>query len=315
MECELAAGRIMWPLWGVLVIGMGVAAVNMGFGCVALGGTPFFPNYVITSLLTPFILTFTSALLLLFVVRQIVESCGLEGERAATDYSVGEYVRKCLVGALLCAITLGVYTPWFVAKMTKYLLGGISFKGVKFGFQGSGFELFAIVTLSLILPLVILALLFNVAVFSAPFRESLTTLIVGLVIFLFAMVAVCALGYSLLARWMLKVNYGERLFSTNFTTLGATLFVIEQVALTIITLGLYAPMMSLRIVQYFLSATCVGEGRDCVRIGMRLRSWRDWAYVWGQLLLTIVTLGIYIPWFYTRIFNRFVPRIYLDSQA
>lgn len=305
----------MWPVWGMWAVGIAVAAINAAVGCVGCDGTPFFPNYLILSLLVPFITTFALGLLMLFVVRPMAEACGLEGERAATDYSVGEYAKRCLIGALLSAVTLGIYTPWFVAGLTKYLLGGISFKGIRFGFHGTGISLLAILTLAFVLPLVLLAMLFSVAIVTAPFRESLTTFIVGCVVMLVAVVVVCAVGYVLLARWMLKVSYGDKVLSANFTTFGATLFLIEQSALSILTLGLYSPMMWLRIVQYFLSATSLGEGRERVRLGMRLRSWRDWAYVWGQTLLVVVTLGIYTPWCYARLMNRFVPRIYIDTEA
>lgn len=315
LECNLSGRSLMWPVWGVLAVGIAVALISNLYVCAGCEGTPFFPNFVVLSVVTPFVAIYLLSMLAFSITKKSAEACGFQGERAEADYVVGIYYKQVLFGALMCVVTCGLYLPWFVANFTKSLVGGISFKGVKFDFHGTGISLLAILTLAFVLPLVLLAMLFSVAIVTAPFRESLTTFIVGCVVMLVAVVVVCAVGYVLLARWMLKVSYGDKVLSANFTTFGATLFLIEQSALSILTLGLYSPMMWLRIVQYFLSATSLGEGRERVRLGMRLRSWRDWAYVWGQTLLVVVTLGIYTPWFYARLMNRFVPRIYIDSEV
>lgn len=315
LECNLSGRSLMWPVWGVLAVGIAVALISNLYVCVGCEGTPFFPNFVVLSVVTPFVAIYLLSMLAFSITKKSAEACGFQGERAEADYVFGIYYKRLLLGALLCVISCGLYLPWFVADLTKSLVGGISYKGVKFDFHGTGVDLLSILVLGLILPFVVLVVVLGVVTAGGIFAESVVANIVGMVMIMAASIAIYSLSYALLARWMLRLSYGDKVIKSNFSLLGAILYIVEQWAFTIFTLGLYAPMMSLRIMKYFVSEITYGEGRDCVRLGMRLRSWRDWAYVWGQMLLVVVTLGIYTPWCYARLMNRFVPRIYIDPEA
>lgn len=315
LECNLSGRSLMWPVWGVLAVGIAVALISNLYVCAGCEGTPFFPNFVVLSVVTPFVAIYLLSMLAFSITKKSAEACGFQGERAEADYVFGIYYKRLLLGALLCVISCGLYLPWFVADLTKSLVGGISYKGVKFDFHGTGVDLLSILVLGLILPFVVLVVVLGVVTAGGIFAESVVANIVGMVMIMAASIAIYSLSYALLARWMLRLSYGDKVIKSNFSLLGAILYIVEQWAFTIFTLGLYAPMMSLRIMKYFVSEITYGEGRDCVRLGMRLRSWRDWAYVWGQMLLVVVTLGIYTPWCYARLMNRFVPRIYIDPEA
>lgn len=315
LECNLSGRSLMWPVWGVLAVGIAVALISNLYVCAGCEGTPFFPNFVVLSVVTPFVAIYLLSMLVFSFTKRSVEACGFQGERAEADYVFGIYYKRLLFGALMCVVTCGLYLPWFVADFTKSLVGGISFKGVKFDFHGTGIDLMSILILGLIMPFILLVVVSVAVTAGGLLAESVVATIVGMVMIMVASVAIYSLGYALLARWMLRLSYGDKVLKSNFSLLGATLYIIEQWAFTIFTLGLYAPMMSLRIVKYFVSEITCGEGRERVRLGMRLRSWRDWAYVWGHTLLVVVTLGIYTPWFYARLMNRFVPRIYIDSEV
>lgn len=315
LECNLSGRNLMWPVWGMLAIVIAISVIRELFGCADCEGTPFFPNFLILNVVTPFVAIYLLSMLVFSLTKRSVEACGFKGERAEADYVFGIYYKRLLLGALLCVISCGLYLPWFVADLTKSLVGGISYKGVKFDFHGTGVDLLSILVLGLILPFVVLVVVLGVVTAGGIFAESVVANIVGMVMIMAASIAIYSLSYALLARWMLRLSYGDKVIKSNFSLLGAILYIVEQWAFTIFTLGLYAPMMSLRIMKYFVSEITCGEGRDCVRLGMRLRSWRDWAYVWGQMLLVVVTLGIYTPWCYARLMNRFVPRIYIDPEA
>lgn len=49
---------------------------------------------------------------------------------------------KCLTGLLLSVLTLGIYTPWFLVDLRKYILSHLRFGNLSFDFKGEGSSLF-----------------------------------------------------------------------------------------------------------------------------------------------------------------------------
>jgi uncharacterized membrane protein YjgN (DUF898 family) len=61
--------------------------------------------------------------------------------------SGGELFGKCIVAALLCVVTFGIYSPWFVCEIYRYFYGNTRIaaggsKPIKLAFQGTGGDLF-----------------------------------------------------------------------------------------------------------------------------------------------------------------------------
>lgn len=319
LEYSISGRKIMWPIWGVIAICMVASLATLLLtpdygspeGTVADGG------WVLTTLATVAIALLGSVAvygLCLPLSKYTLEALSIEGEKITTDYDVAEYMKLVIVGSLLTIVTFGLYSPWFMVRITRYLLGNAYLRLRPLGFHAKGGDLFAIVVLGLLLPLVVLMVAVGLLVVN--FGEGADPLftVLGAVIFYLVVVVWMALFVVLVTRWAINLSVGEERIVTTVPTGEATLFVVGQILLCCITCGLYAPMMELRILQYFVDSCRVGEGRDARRFGMKIMAWRDWAFVWGQLLLVMFTFGIYTPWYYARVMNRFVPRIYLTPE-
>lgn len=321
----LSARKVIFPMWGIMLIpivaslllGLTDGVLDIASGATIVNG--HFVLFVLAVVAIAWLAMVGRMALALPFVQTTLRAASLEQESVETEYDKRAYMRMVAVGSLLSIITCGLYAPWFLVRVVRFFASGASYSRRLFGFRARPMALFATVTLAYVLPLVLMMTLL-MAVWSPGLVDILgepqlkPLFIIGDVIFVIVCVVWLSLLCVLLTRWMLNMNIGDRAIVNDISVSKATLYVFGQMIVTVLTLGLYAPMMELRTMQYFASTVTVGEGRQAERFGMVLRSWRDWAYVWGQLLLVIITLGIYMPWYYTKILNRFIPRLYLTSE-
>ena len=318
-EYSISGRKIMWPLWGM--VGVCIVATLFTMLLTPAYGSPEGTvadwGWVLRTLGTLVVAILGSVGLYglcLPLSKFTLEALSVEDEKITTDYDRGEYLKLVAVGSLLTVVTFGLYSPWFMVRITRYLLDNAYHRRRPLGFHAKGGDLFAIVMLGLMVPFVVLVLVASALV--AGFGEGADPLlaVLGVVVFYLVVVVWMALFVVLVTRWAINLSVGEERIVTTLPTGEATLFVVGQILLCCITLGLYAPMMELRVLQYFIDGSRVGEGRDARRFGMRITAWRDWAFLWGQLLLVMLTFGIYTPWYYARVMNRFIPRVYLTPE-
>ena len=82
----------------------------------------------------------------------------------------------------------------------------------------------------------------------------------------------------------------------------------------LVTLGLYYPMALLRVWRYYVGRLVLGREEVEDRFGFTMQPGRNYLFVLGQLLLTVVTFGLYFPWAYARVASLLVGRSYVEVQ-
>jgi hypothetical protein len=71
-------------------------------------------------------------LYLLFTIpflRRLVPALSLEGQALEFRGSIRAFLGLNLLGLLLSLVTLGIYGPWYAARVTRYLSGQTSYRG------------------------------------------------------------------------------------------------------------------------------------------------------------------------------------------
>lgn len=257
------------------------------------------------------------ALVLLPVMKRSIGALSYGGESFECDYSIRQYVGLVVGGVALTVLTCGLYLPWFITRLMRFFCEGVSHSFHLMTFRGKAMRLFAISILTLVLPVVAVVALAQHSDLLDPTKFSFDMMsfgpLLGLGVVLLEIFCV-SLFVVLLYRWWEDVTYGDKVVTTRMPLLSATGFVVWQGVLSLLTAGLYAPMASLRMMQYVAErSVVVGADGEEKRLGLRLRSWRDWAWMWGQMLLLVVTFGIYLPWFYAKTMNRFGGRLYVEE--
>ena len=76
--------------------------------------------------------------------------------------------------------------------------------------------------------------------------------------------------------------------------------------------GIYIPMAMIKLYAYFTEKTIAQSEEGIRRFGFETDNLNDFLFIWGQTLLTIITLGIYYPWSISKIGKRILSRTYLE---
>lgn len=297
-----------------LVFGLAAIAILLGLEGVdemtTIDGN-YFLNLVGEALLG-LLLMIGIMLLSLNLLANILKSVIYKEQPFEPDFDSKAWLWLIIKGSFLSFITFGIYTPWYVASVMRYFADNTSHAFNPISFRGKGGKLFSIIVLLLIVPLffsIVLASLGSSAI-------SLGNAGIGALLILIAIIAmVVAITFYQIYyyKWYLDFTYGSRRVVLGCKPGALFWTLLGETVLAMITLGIYLPMAILRIYRAFAREIVVGDKFIEARGGMSLRPWNDWAYCWGQILLSVITCWIYSPWAAMRIMRRFGSRLYFKS--
>ena len=113
-------------------------------------------------------------------------------------------------------------------------------------------------------------------------------------------------------KWMVNIDY------KNYNVKWETEFwnscgkIALEILLSVITVGIYYPMAMIKLYKYFTEKTIAQSGEIRRKFGFDADNINDFLFIWGQILLTIITLGVYYPWSISKIGKRILSRTYLE---
>jgi len=245
--------------------------------------------------------------------RRILPALSLDGKPLAFRGSIGRFVGLNLLGAFLSLITLGIYAPWYAARAYRYLARETSFEGRPWAFAGKGGRLFVILLLTLVLPVTVVAVL--AGVLAARSGGPAIGMLVWPPVILVLLFLIPAYIYEIY-RWFftnlrleeLSVRWRARFWPS----VGA---IFLQGLLSLVTAGIYLPAAYVKIYRYFVQSTELERGgQPYGRLGFDGKAGQGFMRIWGQGLLTIITIGIYYPWALAKIGRWFAGHTVLETQ-
>lgn len=252
------------------------------------------------------------------------------GMRAAFSGSGSALKSQLLGDLLLTLVTLGVYGPWFVAKLTGHIYSQITFGPtrhgrLRFSFTGTGGELFELglrgllvpLTLGLYSPWHLCAVLRYWADHSLGTAEDGTQyrlkfsgtgaellgpllgggLLVMISLGLYTPWFLCRMQRLLLTRTAIYEN-GRPAGAMDFVGSGGALFgtFLRGALLCLITLGLYTAWFQVTLRRYFLQNTRVTVHGATIAGDFTGAGGEQFVIYLGGPLIPL-TLGIYLFWF------------------
>jgi uncharacterized membrane protein YjgN (DUF898 family) len=255
------------------------------------------------------LLMIISYALIFYMVKLTIEGIEFKGESFVFKGTFGQYIGKLLLGLFLTIITLGIYSPWLITKIQKFFLDNTSHDSNNLGFAGTAGKLFKILFFTTFLPMIVLmTVMIYVQIKSAPSNPGTFSLFMNLIIVLI-MIPYMYYFY----KWMVNVTFRDYTIRWETGFWNSCGKILLEMFLTIITVGIYYPFASLRLYKYFLGKTFATSESSKKEFGYDLESRKDFLYIWGQLLLTIITLGIYYPWAYCNINSRILSKTYVEQ--
>jgi len=239
-------------------------------------------------------------------LRIIVPRLSIGGKSFAFHGSIGRFLGLSIGGMLLSIITLTVYMPWYIKRVAAYLVRETTFDGAAPEFLGKGGKLFVYMLLALWIPLAVVIGLF-VAVFGASALGGSSSAspaglsAAGTAMVFLVYIVIIPFMY-LTYKWIVNIRWNDVTISWKTSFWPSCGYILGQMLLTLVTLFIYWPAAFLKIYGFFVERTVLSRGEQEIgRLGFDGGIGKGFGLIWGQALLSIITLGIYLPWAYAKI--------------
>ncbi len=237
---------------------------------------------IVTSIITP------------MIVEKMINACSMDSTPFVFKGKIGSYVGLILGGMALTIITLGIYFGWYYKNIVNYFCKNTEYKGSPFAFHGKPWQLllmfFGIIALSGLTSFVLVTVL-------SSSQKTMMEIASSLLIF----VMIIPFIY-LIYKWIFNITYTDHLvfWKTDFFPSCGVIF--REFFLTIITIGIYFPVASLKLISYFASRTIISKNNEEIASFKTEYPLKEgFLLIWGQTLLCIITIGIYLPWAWAKI--------------
>ncbi len=202
---------------------------------------------------------------------------------------------KVFVGMLLCLVTLGIYTPWFMVSMYGYILENTTMKAaggdVKFGFNSKGGELFVKMLVGCLLTMLTLGIYYSW--FAVDISKYISANIVG-------------------------TDAQGRVYNGAFRATGVQMFgvLFVGILLTMITFGIYTPWFLCKFMRFCTENTdIVHDGQVFGKFAFKGEGGTLFGVFLVGMLLTAVTLGIYYFWYQVNLMKFFAENSTVDVNG
>lgn len=223
----------------------------------------------------------------------------IDGRPVGFGGDIQTYLLLNVKGFLLSTVTLGVYLPWYARNVLRYLAKETTFEGEAPAFTGKPSHLLWKVVGALVVFLLLVGFVFlqvfhlgkGAAAGPAPEVYAATA------ITFFAIVLLMGPFLYLVYQWTLQFRWRGWDLRLGGSFVSGALFVLGQVLLTLVTLGFWWPAASVHLYRFFVGRVELGpeEGVD-TRLVFEGKAGEAYGFLWGQALLTAVTLGFYGAW-------------------
>jgi len=250
-------------------------------------------------------------------LRIILGKLSLRGKSFSFKGKISTLLGITIKGTLLSIITLTIYLPWFIRKYSAYIVSEISFNEANPSFMGKGGKLFKYILLSVTLPFIALIALIVLLSFNDTLQKGTGhsfSAKISIILYVFAFIIFIPFIY-LLYKWYINIQWRNKkiyLAAKFWNTCG---YILGQVVLTVVSVGIYFPAAYIKIYRYFISRVRVFDGElEEGMPGFDGSIKKGFLLIWGQALLSVITVGFYLPWAYAKVGSWAASFTYYDDK-
>jgi uncharacterized membrane protein YjgN (DUF898 family) len=301
-------GKKLFPYWIMLLVFFMAPYFLLIFKMKEImAGDPKSVFIIIPALL---VLFFIASLLSYFIEKISIEGIEYKNKSLVFKGKFGQFIGISLLGGFLSIITLGIYSPWFIKSIQKFFIDNSTYDSTNPEFRGTGGSLFVILLLTLILPIIIIsAALGIVSVINHTELSGFYRVIYQIFIFII-MIPYIYYVY----KWCIDIKFKQYSIQWETEFWPSCSKILVEVLLSIITLGIYSPLASLRLYKYFAEKTVATSEEGNKTFGYDIEPQRDFLFIWGQSILAILTLGIYYPWAFCKVRSRILSKTFTQDS-
>lgn len=252
------------------------------------------------------------------LMRIAFPKISLSGKALSFTGKAGEYAKINILGFVLSLITLGFYIPAYARKVTAYLAEHTECEGAKAAFRSKTGKLMKYYILALVLPIIACCVIFGIVIARASLAASSSVsgsygsaMIVFVLALFIALIPFIYLAY----KWTINFAWKGITISWDTQFWASCGFILGQLCLLVITLGIAWPVVFVNVARYFAGRTVIREnGGEIGRLGFGGKAGKAFTLLWGQALLTVITFGIYMPWAYAACLKFFIDNAYFEEK-
>jgi len=163
-----------------------------------------------------------------------------------------------------------------------------------------------------------IALIVGIVIFSfksvAQGTSTTASHIALIPIVMFIMILIIFIPYMyFIYKWMVNFKFKEYTIKWETDFWSSVGKIAIELFLSVITVGIYLPLACLKLFSYFSERTIASTESGSKNFGYDIEPLDDFLFIWGQYLLTIITLGIYYPWAFCKIMDRVAGKTYVEE--
>lgn len=301
-------GEKLFPVMFLIIMLIAMPLIYIIYELSQFDSTSFKEVWVLIPILGGFMIF--PILLSYYVEKMKIEGFEYEGKSVEFNGTFKEFAKQFFIGLFLSIVTVGVYIPWFMTRMQKFFVDNSSYEGYRPEFLGKGLKLFLIITFLALMPSVFGSIMDNAI---KVFHQPLLIFVVGGVVMVVKMIIMSPF-YYFQYRWYFDARFKGLTILWNTDTWDSILEIIKQSLLMLLTFGIYLPVGYLKLYKYFAERTVAVNENENYHLGYDLEPMADFKFIWGQALMTIITIGIYFPWAYCKVMNRVVGKTYVINN-
>ena len=272
-------------------------------------------QFLVALYLWIFIVALASILLRIFILKKFVRATRYHNDNFDFTGSIWKFLFICIRDFILSLASFGIYYSWFMENIFSFIFSNIKLLGQPFEFMSKGGVLLRIFLIYYLVPIGIYYYLYyttflsNMIGFDTEDIFGMYLQMSGMILLLY--VLLIPFWYNAL-KWLLNLEHEGReicLHDDSWSSLG---IIARELIISLATFGIYFPAALIRLYIYFVSHIGISgqEGTNFVRFEDILVN-KGFKYIWGQLLLSIISWGIYFPFAVCRIIKWFANKTYL----
>jgi len=243
------------------------------------------------------------------IIKNSINSIYLDDKAFVFSGQLLKFLGIVISSFFLMIFTLLIYTPFYIRRYINFISSNTYYNENNFQFNGKGGKLLGIMVLLLLLPYIaIVVLSLNLA------AMTLKKIILFGIIFIIAFIMLTSYIFYYL-RWLINFTYSDFDITLNAKANKSITFLLGQELLTILTLFIYLPTAIIKIIQHFASKIRIDNYTEkSYKIITEFETIKSWKYLGLQILLSIITFGIYLPWAYCNILRYIFERIVIEKE-
>jgi uncharacterized membrane protein YjgN (DUF898 family) len=266
-----------------------------------------------------FFLIIIEYVILFFIAKLSIEAVEYKEKTFSFIGKFGQFLSVYIPGFLLSIITIGIYSPWFTANVMNFFAQKSTYNSNNLEFKSKGSDLFLIMLFTLIIPMLVLMFIIGAVVLilkmrgllQQPASNPLSYVFAVLMLLLILAMVIPYMYY--VYKWGVNFKFKNYNIQWETTFWSSALKIALEILLSMITLGIYTPLAVLKLYKYFAERTIAKSETSSKKFGYDMEPGSDFLFIWGQLLLGLVTLGIYYPWAYCKVSERVLSKTFSEE--